>query len=63
MRDYVEYVGDFLLVGLGVQPCYGKANPVSVLLLSPTMTNGTVVRIHADNGGWGPYQLLRARGQ
>ncbi len=29
MRDYVEYVGDFLLQGLGLEPMFMKANPVS----------------------------------
>ncbi|TFK89705.1 putative ribonucleoside-diphosphate reductase small chain B [Polyporus arcularius HHB13444] len=27
MRDYVEYVGDFLLQGLGLEPMFMKANP------------------------------------
>ena len=29
MRDYVEYVADFLLVALGYTPLFMKANPVS----------------------------------
>ncbi len=28
MRDYVEYVADFLLVELGFAPLFGKNNPV-----------------------------------
>ena len=32
MRDYVEYVADYLLGMLGVAPLYGKKNPVSVYL-------------------------------
>ncbi|RPD53754.1 putative ribonucleoside-diphosphate reductase small chain B [Lentinus tigrinus ALCF2SS1-7] len=27
MREYIQYVGDFLLEGLGVPPCYGSRNP------------------------------------
>ena len=30
MRDYVEYVADFLLLALGYAPVYLKTNPVSV---------------------------------
>lgn len=29
MRDYVEYVADFLLTELGYTVHYGKSNPVS----------------------------------
>ena len=29
MKDYVEYVADFLLEQLGYDAFYGKANPVS----------------------------------
>ncbi len=30
MRNYVEYVADFLLVELGLAPLFGKKNPVSL---------------------------------
>ncbi len=30
MRDYVEYVADFLLVELGLSPLFGKRNPVHI---------------------------------
>ncbi|RPD77264.1 putative ribonucleoside-diphosphate reductase small chain B [Lentinus tigrinus ALCF2SS1-7] len=31
MRQYVEYVGDFLLEGLGVPRCYGSRNPFAFM--------------------------------
>ncbi len=58
MRDYVEYVGDFLLTGLGSAVLYGKRNPVSISFASKDLSDVRTVRLHADNGRRSAYQFL-----
>ncbi len=61
MRDYVEYVADFLLVELDFAPLFGKKNPVRMVLYVTAWTDPVnPVSLHGDDCRRRSGELLRA---